>query len=735
MLQDFENNTSRTRSGFPFPLNDEKPTPQKDGSLSPSQLERFLADQYCEPNWRAEAEIDTAYYDGDQLKKETIERMIENGILPAIVNFCAPAIDSVAGLEVVTRQDLRCVSVDDDSYEIAMAMNQKFKEAMRVTGFARKVGIQFKRAINMGISWLEVSRSDDPFGYPYRVLNVPWREMFMDYRAREANYDDGRYMIRRKWFDEDDLLSYFPEKKHQRMIRSAAKANGEVGKDDWLSRFENNFYNFPHALDLSMHRYAEPRWNLQEDEWQNNTRQRVGVTEILYWVPGRVEALELMTGHVVKLDLESPAQLQLLQQGQARYREGRTRTWRQAIYIGSERMSDIPLNANMPHYIPMVAYRKDNTGEPYGLTRRMRSPQDSYNSRNTRVQWDTVNRTYLIDEDAVDDAAGAAKQLNKSVSAIPLKSDRRSEEGIRKMINTETSPITLQLLAEAKMNIYEVTGLYPEFMGQVQSAGQSGVAIDQLIEQSSKVLGAPFDNYKNAKMQAGKMLFTMLAHDFMNRQNETVDVQGDGGKNKKVVLNALDREGNMNNALFMARLEVELEPVPATDTYRQQKFASLMEIIKTMPPEMQAVMIDIVVRSAQLPNGDEIVERIRSMTGFGPEPKDPEEREALAQQQQQEQEIQQRMTELEMMLAEGEAELAKAKAMTEAAKGKKLSEADTMHTEAKTLAELAKANAVPEEMNRKVIEAQAKLAEASARLRKEKATAEKPEPKKTTKKS
>ena len=695
--------------------------PGPDGSLSIQQLETFFRDQWYEPEWRAEAELDSAYYDGDQLTAEALKRMQDNGILPAVVNFCAPTVDAVSGLEIITRQDFRLVARDDESYQSAQAMNEQLHQALRMTRFNQKISDQYKGAIIRGMSWIEVSRNPDPFAYPYRVINIPWREMYFDWRAREPDLSDMRYIIRRKWYDEDQLKALFPESKHRNIIKLAAQQQGSVGADDWLTRFDHGFYEFPDTRNLGSHKYSEDRWILDEEEWLNNARGRIPMIECLYWIPRTVEVLKLPTGHVIELDRDDPNHLQLLTSGQAVYAEGKTKTWRQAFIVGKHKLTDQNLANNEPHYVPMCGYRKDNNGAPYGLIRRMRSPQDSYNARNTRIIWDTMNRTYLIDEDAVDDTKTVAQQLNKPVAAITLRGERRSEEGIRKMVGTEATAYTYQMLQEAKLNIYDVSGLRPEFMGQVQSAGQSGVAIDQLIEQSSKVLGPVADNLKQAKMKAGKLLLAMLINDLKDQNNLRVDTHDrSSGKRRQIVVNAMTDNGRRDNDLLRARMELELEPTPSTETYRQQKFAHITEVLKSMPPEMTAGMMDIVVRAAQLPMEEEIVERIRAMTGFGPEPQDPEMRAQLEAQQQQQQAMEQKMQELQMMLAEGEALLQQAKAEGEQAKTEKLQGADTELTEAKTLAELAKADAVPDEQERKRVESQAGLLEAAARLQKEK---------------
>ena len=211
--------------------------PGPDGSYTPEQLWRFMWDLRFEPGWRREAEIDNAFYDGDQLKMPTLQRMKELGIPPIIVNMMAPAIDSVAGWEVITRADLRCIPETEESYPIAMGLNVKFKEALRLMRFNHTIGKQFKDMLKTGIAWVEVGRNPDPFGYPYLMSIPPWREMYWDYRSREPDLSDVRFIVRRKWFDFDVLMRVFPQ--HAENIKNSMNGYAE----GWLNEWEEIGYS------------------------------------------------------------------------------------------------------------------------------------------------------------------------------------------------------------------------------------------------------------------------------------------------------------------------------------------------------------------------------------------------------------------------------------------------------------------------------------------------------------
>ena len=672
-------------------------------------LWKFMNDIRYEPDWRREAEWDAAFYDGDQLKTKTLQRMKELGIPPMVVNLIAPIVDATTGWEEIARANLKCIPETQASYEVARAMNVKYKEALRLTKFDREVGFQFKDTVKTGLGWLEVVRESDPFLYPYRVGKVPWRQMYVDYKSRREDYSDKRYVVRRQWYDADVLKEHLPN--HKKLINSLIGGQS----DSWFSEWDSSYYTDVSQA-LAMHADQEIRFTLEEDEWRNTERKRLALYEIVYFKTKQVECLRFPDNMTIELDETSPAQLQAIASGQAKYVKGATKVWHQAYYLGPAQVMDRELEINKCHYIPMVAKRKDNDGSPYGMIRNARSPQEGYNARHSRMLYDLSSRKYVVDDDAVDSHSRTAKELNKVNSYVVLKGDRMGE-GLAALPTIDATPVAFQLMEVAKQNVPETMGPGPEFTGQLQYAGQSGVGIDQLIHQTQQVLGTLVGNYRDAKLQGAQILFDLMTLDM--RDMENVEIEDDESDGRMIVLNSREADGTRTNDTLIARVNVALGETPATQNYLQQKLQELTEIIKSMPPELQSVFADLVVKSYAPEDQDEILERIRQVTGFGQEPKDPQKREELQQQQQAQAQMQQRAAEAEIALKEADVELKLASAMEKRVRAQKMEESDTDLTEAKTLVELAKAGDVGTQAELKERETQAKLIEGATRLEKE----------------
>ena len=262
--------------------------PQPDGSFSPEQMNQMVFDLRDEPLWRANAELEAAYYDGNQLPQETLQRMYENGISPTIVNMIQPAIDGMRGFEAIIRTDPMVVAENEESIEGVEALNEKFKEALRLTQFNTATASAYFDQIKIGIGWFEVSRQSDPYKYPYRAVGIPWREMFWDWRAREPDLSDARYLIRRCWYDYDFLMTVLPE--HRDLIMNA----GTGWSRDWIETWDHHSTRGRGdymARTLAHSRHYEENASLEEREWRDMERGRIAMYEILYRVPKRVQVL------------------------------------------------------------------------------------------------------------------------------------------------------------------------------------------------------------------------------------------------------------------------------------------------------------------------------------------------------------------------------------------------------------------------------------------------------------
>ena len=699
---------------------------RKGGGLPRERVERILEDLRYEPAWRAEAARELDFYDGNQLDQATLQRMEALGMPPIIVNLIKPTIDAVIGLEARTRTDPLVRGENDASVDGAEALNEKLKEATRLTRFNRACADAFGGQSKVGIGWVEVSRESDPFKYPYRVREVSRKEMWHDWRAREPDLSDARFVVRRRWYDADELQGHFPKHKH-----TIAQAISQ--RPMWETWTDEGSVNLARSWEI------EQNTSLQDEEWRDTERHRLALYEVWYKVFEDVWVLNLPDGRVVELDRSNPMHVRAVSAGLVEPRKARTHRIRVAYYLGPHQLADepSPYKHNRFPYVVFFGYREDRSGAPYGLIRAMKSPQEEVNARRTKMLHNLSSRRVEADADAVEDHKLAAEEVSRSDAYIILNENRRNPNGFKVSADEALNAQQYQLMIEAKGNVQEASGIFNEFQGRSQGSGQSGKAIDSLVEQSTQVLGEILDNYGEGRRQAADLLLSLIVEDLAKQQDVEVSFEKATGEKKTVILNHPEKDefGHefRSNDVMRLRTHVALDETPSSLTYRQQTLERMMEITQSLPDELQAVVLDIVIGATDLPNRHEMVERIRAFTGVGgnkKQPSTPEEAAELEKQKAAEhaqaekaEAMEQRAIELDFAEREAkirEMEARAEKAMAEVqrviAQAQKLAGVDTALTEAQAINERADTEFKERDQARQDISLEADLTERGARL-------------------
>ena len=626
-------------------------------------------------------------YDGNQLDQPTLALMEERGIPPQIVNMIQPAIDNVLGYEEIMRTDVVIKAEDEESFETATAVNAKYKEAERLTDFDGAVAHAFADMVRIGIGWIGVTRTGDPFKYPYRVKHVPWREMWWDWRARDFNLQDARYVIRRQWYDADDLAMHFPMSRQMIKYAAAGWPTGWIDVWDRYGASSEGSLDLGRDNDLSRARHTEENSSLEEREWRDPQRGRLALYEILYKVPHRTKAIRMPSGKVIEYRKGNPVHEMALQKGFPLI-EGPSMRHRQAYYLGPHKLGDRELEIDDWHYIPFICRREDGDGSVYGYIRNMKSAQESINARHSRALYDMSARKVLIDEDAVDDHQQTAEEIARSDAYITLKSDRTHPEGLRIVPNTDMTALTFELLQESKQNISDATGW------------KGDVPFEEFIARMGQSLAKPMANYKSSKMRAAKLISAMVVEDLKPEDDKPIAISTGDRTVRTIMLNSRrEADGVRDNDVVQLKTKLAWAEAPKSQSYSDQTFKALSEIVKSMPPEIQPALLHMVVRAAQLKDGNEIIEAIRGITGFGPEPEDPAEREKMAQEKAEQEAIEKKLQELEMMEREAQAMKVRGEAELVMAKAQKLANADTDLTLAKVETEEAKVDKIDSDID------------------------------------
>jgi hypothetical protein len=576
-------------------------------ALSIATLQTWLDEIRNQPNWRVTADRESEYYDGNQLDRETLAIMEERGIPPLITNLIKPTVDVVLGMEARTRTDWKVrPEAGDASDDVAEALSEKLHQAEITTKADRAISDAYASQVKVGIGWVEIARNVDPFLPDYRVQAVNRREMFWDWRARQPDLSDARYFVRKKWMDVDVLKTAFPD------------------KADTLENCVNSWQNWDiwYANDTMMARaYDQERgFTVETYEWVNPARRRIVTYEAWYKVMTSGPVIRTANGATEVFNPKNPIHAEEVRGGnlpqQANYMAVRV-----AIYAGPHLLNDMPSPYRHQHfpYVPFFGFREDRTGVPYGLIRSMISPQDAFNARKSNIYWRLTTLRVIADSDAVLDHQKTAEEVARKDAYIVLNANRKPSSNFTIDKGESITSQEFEMLQADAKEINQAAGVYQAMMGSDNNA-KSGLAINSLVEQGTTTLGELNDNAVHSRRMVGELLAELVKEDLERQLNVTVTID-QGRQEKTIVLNQPARnrqtgEFMLQNNVAAVRCSVVLDDVPQTPTYRNQQLSQLADLVKSLPPQLQAPLMPFVLESTDLSNRFEMADVLRKVLGL-----------------------------------------------------------------------------------------------------------------------
>ena len=189
-------------------------------------------------------------------------------------------------------------------------------------------------------------------------------------------------------------------------------------------------------------------------------------------------------------------------------------------------------------------------------------------------------------------------------------------------------------------------------------------------ERLKAVLAEINDNYRFARRLVFERIMEQAKEDLMGQQ-VTVQVEAVLGRKKTIVLNQVvvneqTGERMMANDVSSATVKVAIDDTPSTASYRQQQFVMLSEVMKGMPPELQAAIAPFWMMASDLQHRKDMADAMRKAIGQQVEPQNEEE--AAQMQQAAQEQAQVKGIQLQSMmleLREREAKIASMEAETQ----------------------------------------------------------------------
>lgn len=605
---------------------------QHRGQFTQTQLLNLMGDIDGQPDWRTDANRCCAYYDGDQIPPQVAAVLEERGQPVECQNLIAPAIDSVLGTEAKTRSDLRVEAnyENDDMEKLAEALNAEFYTVCQEMRIDRVRSDAYAGQIKAGLSWVEVRRNPDVTGPRYIAEQINRNEVDWDWLSKKPDLRDARWVRRRRWIDLDEAVMLFPHR-----AETLKNAVGTWDTFDDIERIDGD------DVDLRSGWEERQTWSRNEAEYLSTSRDRIMLYVIYYRVYERIPMLALPTGKMVEYDKNNIAHAVAVASGRVKVEMRLVSFIRESWWAGPYHLGDRPCDAPQGIFplVPFWGFRKDQNGIPYGLVSRMISAQNSYNFRHLKVTWLLQASQVIMDSDATNmTAEQVRKEANRPDGVFILNADRKNKtkaaDALQINRDSSVSAQQMQVMEYDRQNIQDCAGIYSSYMGQDTSGVVSGIAVSNLVEQSSTTLAEINDNYTMACNALGELVLNYLLEDLKQKTSYTIVVNRKDKRRRKVVtINTPGDDGKITNDISRLDARIVLAPIDSTPAYRAQLADRLIGIIQKLPPQAQSAVIDLVLELVEIPNKDEFIDRVsRALGTQDPQYMTDEEKQASQQQ-------------------------------------------------------------------------------------------------------
>lgn len=577
---------------------------------------------------RLEMAQDEDFYDNIQWSEEDAQILRERGQAPLTYNVISQTVNWIIGSEKRGRTDFNILPRGKEDAKPAERKTAllKYLSDVNRTPFHRSRA--FEDAVKVGIGWVEDGVTDEDDGEPIYSRYESWRNVLWDSACTELDLADCRYVIRTKWVDLDIAIAMFPERRE--LLERSAQQGDRIGYD---------LANGDEAMD-----FAENELDVLHGAAIDNTdsrRDRVRLIEIWFRKPERVKKLVggALSGEVYEEG--NPGQMQELQAGNAILADRvmlrmhcAVMTAEGLLFVGQS-----PYRHNRFPFTPIWGYRRGRDGLPYGVIRGLKSIQEDINKRASKALFILSSNKVVMEKGAVDDLAEMEDEVARPNGIIVVNPNKRFELNA----DRELAPAHLDLMSRSIQMIQSVSGVTDELLGRTTNA-TSGVAVQARQEQGAMSTSKLFDNLRYAVQIQGEKQLSLVEQYFTDQKQ--FRITNSRGTPDYIVVN----DGLPENDIARSKADFVISDAEWRASMRQAQAEQLMEMMTRMPPQVAMVMLDLVIEAMDFPNREEMVKRIRQVTGQrDPDAEEltPEEQQAMQAQQQQAQ-MQQEMLMVQM---------------------------------------------------------------------------------------
>ena len=634
---------------------------------------RYELDQQIEG--RAKRSRDESFYDGDQFSPEQLAIYEERNQTPRVYNEIKPVVDWMCGSERRARSDWSVLPRTDDDVEPAVLKSRLVKYIDDINKAKWQRSLAFEDCVKTGEGWTYICVEQNEDGAPFISLtHENWQNVVCDSKSVRMDLKDCRYIWRSKIVDLETLQQYFPSKKSELEQESAGF---DILQDELMSDHLGDGYlaNGNQAVvgqcDEHITVVRSGSMNVLGGRYLT-TRSAVRVWELWYRKTERVKVLTNaggLTGEIFDNDRHKG----LLETTDADTKEIVREQMYMAMYTAHTVLchgKSIYKHNRFP-FVRRLAFMHKKDKTPYGVVRQIIDPQTDLNERRNYALWMMASRRIVADEDAVADKDAAIEEVSKVNGYVEVRTGKQFQV----LENSQLAPAHVSFAEMDSAYLKQISGVTSENRG-VNNNALSGIAIQSLQEQGTVITTPIIDNHVMAHQLEGELVLS-LTEQFINRKMQFRITGSDLNPKKQEFV-------TLNSTPETDITATQADFIVAQRDYRQSMRQALSEQLITVAsnigqatgnPNATMLMIEMAIDLQDFPNKDQMVDKLREIMNLPPKNETDEERQAreqaMAQKQQAEQALQDKIKELQVLKAHSEVEYNNARAAQLKAEGRR----------------------------------------------------------------
>ena len=575
---------------------------------------------------RRDMAIDADFYDNIQWTEEQAATLKARGQVPLVFNVTATTVDWVIGTEKRSRTDFKVLPRRKDDSKPAQRKSELLKYLADVNKTKFNVSRAFEDAAKVGLGWVEDGYQGDDEGEPLFSRYESWRNMLWDSAAVELDLTDARYVIRTKWVDLDVAQAMFPKRK--------SLLERSVDDSDNFAMVDS--YGDEPMDGPEMESQGRGDGTYIADRVTGYQRRRIRIIEMWFKMPVTADKITGGTFAGELFDPASPGHRDAVEDGDGEVVKRPTMRMYVALFTtaGMLWLSPSPYRHNRYPFTPIWNKRRDRDGMPYGLVRNIRDIQSDINKRAAKALHILSTNKVVMDKGAVDDIEELREEMAQPDAIIEVNANKN----LKFDVDRELGQWHLELMSRNINMVQQVGGVTDENLGRSTNA-VSGIAIQARQEQGALATAKLFDNYRLAQQIRGEKELANIEQ-FMSEEKQ-FRITNMRGSPEYITVN----DGLPENSIVRTKADYVIDEDDWRASVRQAQVESLLELLTTLAPvnpQIAIVLMDLVVEAMDIPQREEIVKRIRQVTGMkdpdadetAPSPEDAAKEQAAAQQQQ-----------------------------------------------------------------------------------------------------